>query len=114
MIAEGDYLAKQEQISTSCFAKGSLTYHILRRDDGENPDHLPTANGEINKAHPGQGAEIIGAYLHRTNNDGNALGNPAGGHPVSSACIVIDGRSWKQVEQQLNKSENIFLRLTRK
>ena len=112
MISENDYLMKQEQMPTSCYANGSLTYKIYQRS-GKEPLIIPTQNGEINKAYPKQGATIIGAFFHRTNWDGNAYGNPAAGHPVSSACILIDGRQWRFVEKQLGKSQNIFLRLMR-
>ena len=67
----------------------------------------------MNKKNPSQGPIIKDAFMHRTNNDGNAIGNPKNGHPVSAACIVIDARSWRGVERQLGKSQSIFLRLSR-
>ncbi len=110
MIAEGDYRLKQEQMATSVFAKEDLTYRIYTLD---NSGYLPTADGETNKNNPSQGPIITDAFMHRTNNNGNAIGNPKNGHPVSAACIVIDARSWRGVERQLGKSQSIFLRLSR-
>ena len=110
MIEEGDYRLKQEQMATSIFAKEDLTYRIYTLD---NSGYLPTADGETNKNNPSQGPIITDAFMHRTNNNGNAIGNPKNGHPVSAACIVIDARSWGGVERQLDKSQSIFLRLSR-
>ena len=45
-------------------------------------------------------------FLHRTNWDGKATN-------ASVGCLVIDGRSWKDVEKQLRKSKKIFISLTR-
>ena len=110
MIAEGDYRLKQEQMATSIFAKEDLTYRIYTLD---NSGYLPTADGETNKNNPSQGPIITDVFMHRTNKNGNAIGNPKNGHPVSAACIVIDARSWRGVERQLGKSQSIFLRLSR-
>lgn len=46
-------------------------------------------------------------FLHRTNSDGRATHS-------SKGCLVIDGRSWRDVEKQLGKSYNIYLKLMRK
>ena len=110
MMEVGDYQMKQEQMATSVYGKNSLTYRIYTNDGNSK---IPTANGEINKQHRNQGAYLLSVFMHRTNNDGNAYGNPCAGKPVSAACILIDGRYWPSVEKQLGNSQNIFLHLTR-
>lgn len=47
-----------------------------------------------------------GIFLHRTNLDGKATNTSVG-------CLVIDGKSWQDVEKQLRKSKKIFISLTR-
>jgi hypothetical protein len=46
-------------------------------------------------------------FFHRTNKDGMATHS-------SKGCLIIDARSWRQVEQQLGTSSNIYLLLNRK
>ena len=110
MMEVGDYQMKQEQMATSIYGKNSLTYRIYTNDGNSK---IPTANGEINKQHSNQGAYLLSVFMHRTNNDGNAYGNPCAGKPVSAACLLIDGRYWSLVEKQLGNSQNIFLHLRR-
>lgn len=50
---------------------------------------------------------MIEIFFHRTNSDGGAK-------YASVGCLVIDGREWKNVEKQLGKSKNIYLKLTLK
>ena len=46
-------------------------------------------------------------FFHRTNWNGKAINS-------SQGCLIIDARSWRQVEQQLGTSSNIYLLLNRK
>lgn len=45
--------------------------------------------------------------VHRTNWNGRA-------DKSSKGCLVIDGRSWRSVEKQIEKSKNIYIKLNRK
>jgi hypothetical protein len=45
-------------------------------------------------------------FLHRTDWNGKA-------NHSSKGCMIIDGRQWRNVETQLKKSSNIFLRINR-
>ena len=67
--------------------------------------HLIPPEGGFNKK-TGENY-ISGVFLHRTNRDGKASRS-------SSGCLVIDGRRWKEVESQLDKSQKIYLILNRK
>ena len=44
--------------------------------------------------------------MHRTNWDGKA-------NVSSKGCMIIDGRQWRNVEKQLKKSSDIFLKVIR-
>lgn len=46
-------------------------------------------------------------FFHRINWNGKATNS-------SQGCLIIDARSWRQVEQQLGTSSNIYLLLNRK
>lgn len=100
MIQEGDYRLFHEQMATSVYGKNSLTYRVSELDGNLrlNPE------GGINK-HNGK-TFMEGIFLHRTNKDGTALRS-------SQGCLIIDGRSWDDVEKQLGKSNNIYLKLFR-
>ena len=100
MIAEGDYLAYHEQMPTSVYARNALTYRITTMR-GELL--IPPVDG-INKR-TGK-TYIEGEYFHRT--DWNGVARKA-----SQACLVIDGRQWREVERQIGKSNNIFIRVSR-
>ena len=93
MIAPGDYKMSQQQMATSTYNKNSLNYRIKTLNGALT---LPATNGK----------DMVGVFMHRTNWDGKATN-------ASSGCLVIDGRQWKNVEHQLGKSQNIYLRLTR-
>jgi len=54
----------------------------------------------------GRDVTMDGVFLHRTNWGGGA-------RSASRGCPIIDGRSWRRVEEQLGTSANIFLRITR-
>ena len=101
MIQDGEYRLFHEQMSTSIYGKGSLTYRISNVDGSLKL--LPS--GGINKYNGKTYMEAI--FLHRTDFDGTARKSSAG-------CLVIDGRSWGMVESQLSKSNNIYLKLFRK
>ncbi len=101
MVADGDYDLRQEQMQTSPYGKGSLTYRV-RQMDGNG--QLPIEGGEKNKA---TGKSYLGdIFFHRTNWDGQATHS-------SQGCLIIDGRQWRSVEKQLGKSTNMLLRITR-
>ena len=100
MIQDGEYRMFHQQMATSAYAKTSLTYRICAPDG--NLELNPV--GGINKSN---GENVMkGIFFHRTNTDGNATHSSVG-------CLVIDGRSWNNVEKQLGKSNNIYLKLSR-
>ena len=100
-IENGDYMMYHEQMATSPYGKGSLTYRIATQD--KKVELAPL--GGRNKAN---GESIMtGIFFHRTNLDGVAINS-------SKGCINIDGRYWREVESQLKKSKNILMRIKRK
>jgi hypothetical protein len=101
MVADGDYDLRQEQMQTSPYGKGSLTYRV-RQMDGNG--QLPIEGGEKNKA-TGK-SYLADIFFHRTNWNGQATHS-------SQGCLIIDGRQWRVVEKQLDKSKNMLLRITR-
>lgn len=54
----------------------------------------------------GQKTEMTSVFMHRT--DWNGIANHS-----SKGCMIFDGRQWRNVEKQLKKSSNIFLRVNR-
>ena len=101
MLIDGEYRLFHQQMAESVYGKGSLTYRVS--DLYGNLELNPV--GGYNKA---TGAKTMTEiFFHRTNNDGGAK-------YASVGCLVIDGREWKNVERQLGKSKNIYLKLTRK
>lgn len=100
MIEEGDYEGRHQQMATSPYGKGSLTYRVHNLDGSTriNPD------GGTNKANEKNYME--GIFFHRTNWDGKATHS-------SQGCLNIDGRQWKSVEQQLGKISSFRIRVTR-
>ncbi len=101
MIQEGEYKAFHQQMGTSVYGKDSLTYRIS--DMKGSLDLHPI--GGINKYN---GTSIMTEiFLHRTDTDDRAT-------RASVGCLVIDGRSWRNVEKQLGKSSNIYIKLTRR
>jgi RHS repeat-associated protein len=100
MIEEGDYEGRHQQMATSPYGKGSLTYRIHKLDGSTriNPE------GGTNKANGKDYME--GIFLHRTNWDGKATHS-------SQGCLNIDGRQWKSVEQQLGEISSFRIRVTR-
>ena len=100
MIEAGDYKAFHQQMATSVYGKGALTYRITTISG----DLLIPPAGGINK-HTGL-PYISGEYFHRTDWNGKAT-------KASQGCLIIDGRDWKKVEKQIGKSHNIFIRVIR-
>ena len=100
MIQAGEYKLFHQQMATSVYGRGSLTYRIS--DFNGNLKISPA--GGVNKYNGKTYME--GIFLHRTDLDGTA-------RKSSKGCLVIDGRSWKNVEKQLYKSTNIYLKLSR-
>ncbi len=66
---------------------------------------LPTKDGKKNPFNHDRPIKTE-IYLHRNNWNGK-------GTSSSSGCLNIDGRQWRDVEKQLGKSKNIFIRVTR-
>lgn len=54
----------------------------------------------------GKPVDMTSVFMHRTNWDGNASKS-------SKGCLVIDGRSWRDVENQIGKSSKIYIRVIR-
>lgn len=103
-IAEGDYKAFYQDMAKSPYGSkgGSLSYRISTIEGKLN---LPTKDNLPNKENKDKPIKTA-IFFHRTNNDGNA-------RLSSSGCLLIDGRQWKDVEKQLGKSKNIFIRVKR-
>ncbi|MBE6239242.1 MAG: RHS repeat-associated core domain-containing protein [Bacteroidales bacterium] len=100
MLQNGEYRVFHQQMETSVYGRGSLTYRIS--DLEGNLDLSPA--GDINKFN---GTSVMTEiFLHRTDSDGRATRSSVG-------CLVIDGRSWKDVERQLGTASNIYLKLMR-
>ena len=104
-LNEGDYLAFYQDMSTSVYGeKGAkekniqpaLTYRIKTLNN-----NLKLQGKRNNKP-----IEMTGVFLHRTDWSGNASKS-------SKGCLIIDGRQWRDVEKQLGKSSNIYIRVTR-
>lgn len=103
----GDYELYYQDMATSVYGeKGALahnppiapalTYRITKLDGNE------ILNGTKN----GQKSTMTSVFMHRTNWNGMA-------NHSSKGCLVIDGRQWRDVQKQLKKSSNIFLRVNR-
>ncbi len=102
MVASGDYNLSWEQMATSPYGKGSLTYRVRQLYGNAE---LPIEGGEKNKV---TGKSYLGAiFFHRTNWNGGAKYS-------SQGCLIIDGRQWRNVEKQLEKSKNILMQINRK
>jgi hypothetical protein len=110
-IEEGDYKAFYQDMNSSPYGeKGAkkkgystaLTYRISTLDGNLE---LPTIDGKSNPANHDKPIKTE-IYLHRNNWSGK-------GTSSSSGCLNIDGRQWRNVEKQLGKSNNIFIRVTR-
>ena len=100
-INDGEYLLYHQQMATSAYAKDSKTYRIVNRDG--SPQIKPY--GGYNRINGKTYMEAI--FFHRTNWSGKATSS-------SQGCLIIDARFWRQVEQQLGTSSNIYLLLNRK
>ena len=81
-------------------AKDSKTYRVVNRDG--SPKIKP--HGGYNRINGKTYMEVI--FFHRTNWSGKATSS-------SQGCLIIDARFWRQVEQQLGTSSNIYLLLNR-
>jgi RHS repeat-associated protein len=103
----GDYKLYYQDMAMSVYGeKGALahnppiapalTYRITKLDGNEILDG--TKNG--------QKSTMTSVFMHRTNWNGMA-------NHSSKGCLVIDGRQWRDVQKQLKKSSNIFLRVNR-
>ena len=103
----GDYKLYYQDMATSVYGEkgalahnppiaSALTYRITKLDGNE------ILNGTKN----GQKSTMTSVFMHRT--DWNGIANHS-----SKGCMVIDGRQWRDVQKQLKKSSNIFLRVNR-
>lgn len=100
MIQEGYYHLFHEQIATSVYEKNSLTYREAELDSNLRLNPV----GGLNKYNGKTFME--GIFLHKTNKDCTALKS-------SQGCLIIDGKSWDNVEIQMGKSNNIYLKFFR-
>lgn len=100
MIAEGEYRLFYQPMATSVYGKGSLTYRVSNTDN--SLALLPVGGTNISNNLP----YMTGIFLHRTNWNGFAKS-------ASQGCLIIDGRMWRSVEEQLKTSMNIYLKLMR-
>ena len=99
-INDGEYLLYHQQMANSAYAKDSKTYRVVNRDG--SPKIKP--HGGYNRINGKTYMEAI--FFHRTNWSGKATSS-------SQGCLIIDARFWRQVEQQLGTSSNIYLLLNR-
>ena len=101
----GVYRAYYQDMATSVYGtvgarkKGypeALTYRIRALQESDN---LWGSNN-------GHRVQMKDVFLHRTDWNGSAKS-------ASKGCLIIDGTRWRQVEQQLRKSQNIFIKVFR-
>ncbi len=100
MIESGEYRMFQQQMATSVYKNNAMTYRISAPDGSLELNPV----GGVNKM-TGE-KTMTGVFLHRTDWNGNA-------GKASKGCIIIDARVWRDVEEQLGKSQNIYLKITR-
>jgi RHS repeat-associated protein len=100
MIEEGFYKGSWQQMATSPYGKGSLTYRLSNEDGSLR---LSPVGGK-NKANGKNYMEAI--FMHRTNWDGKCTSS-------SQGCLIIDGRQWKSVEKQLGKIKSFTIQVIR-
>jgi len=100
MIEEGEYEGRHQQMGTSPYGKGSLTYRI------HNLDGTTKINPEGGKNKINGKNYMEGIFFHRTNWSGKATAS-------SQGCLNIDGRQWKDVEKQLGKLPSFRIILNR-
>ena len=103
----GEYKLFYQDMATSIYGeKGALahnppippalTYRITKSD----------GNAILDGRIKGTTKAMYSVFLHRTDWNGKA-------NHSSKGCMIIDGRQWRNVETQLKKSSNIFLRINR-
>lgn len=107
MLNADDYRMFYQDMATSLYGeKGALA---------NNPPIAPALTYRITKldgnvilegTKDGKTTAMTSVFMHRTNWGGDASHS-------SKGCLIIDGRQWRNVEKQLKKSSNIFLRLIR-
>ena len=68
--------------------------------------NITDGNEILNGTKNGQKSTMTSVFMHRTDWNGTA-------NHSSKGCMVIDGRQWRDVQKQLKKSSNIFLRVNR-
>lgn len=100
MIKAGDYEGRHEQMATSPYGKGSLTYRVYNLDGSTRV----SPEGGVNIANGKSYME--GIFFHRTNWSGGA-------RLSSQGCLNIDGREWRDVEEQLGKIRSFRIRVTK-
>ena len=103
----GEYKMFYQDMATSVYGeKGALahnppiapalTYRITK----------PNGNAILDGTKKGVATTMTEIFMHRTNWDGTA-------NHSSKGCMIIDGRQWRDVEKQLKRSSNIYLRIIR-
>ena len=99
MIEQGDYEGRWQQMATSPYGKGSLTYRIHNLDGSTRikPNGGKNKNGKT---------YMEGIFFHRTNWSGKATHS-------SQGCLLVCGTQWKQLENQLGKLNSFRIRVTR-
>ncbi len=100
MIEEGDYEGRHQQMATSPYGKGSLTYRIHNLDGSTRIK----PEGGINKVNGKDYME--GIFFHRTNWSGKATHS-------SEGCLNVCGTQWRNVEKQLGKIQSFRIRVVR-
>lgn len=100
MIKAGDYEGRWQQMATSPYGKGSLTYRVYNLDGTTKIKPV----GGINKSNNKSYMEAI--FLHRTNWSGKATRS-------SQGCLNVSGKQWKSLEQQLGKISSFRIRIKR-
>ena len=105
MLNEGEYKAYYQDMATSVYGEAGAkkkgipvaqTYRVTQLDGDK------TLKGTRN----GKQVDMSAIFMHRTDWNGNASKS-------SKGCLIIDGRRWRDVEKQIGKSSNIFIRVTR-
>ena len=92
MIEPGEYRMFQQQMTRSSYKDRGYNYRIITMDGNEN---IPPVGGKNIATGKNFITEV---FFHRTDLNGKA-GN------ASKGCLVIDGRQWKNVDEQLKESK---------
>ena len=100
MIEAGDYEGRWQQMATSPYGKGSLTYRIHNLNGSTRIRPVGGVNKYNGKSY------MEGIFLHRTNWSGKATHS-------SQGCLNICGTQWGSVQSQLGKLSSFRIRVSR-